>query len=301
MSAIVGSAVEYAGLKAGASIQRQAENTQIQGSYNAEMTRAKATLEVGNLGAQGRQLSALAGIEGGRQQTIAAVVAGATGQRAQANAGANFIVSGTRAQLGLSTSDIAARKTQAVTQAGNVGDAENTRIQSDKAARISEEAGKFTSFIPAFGVMASSTQDWVGTKQRSQGAYEANRGLVTNTQQREITAATSYTQNQQNYQTTMERAAITQRDEQIAGINKAEGIGIGGANRGAAIASGGVKKAYQLELQANEVQFSGTKDAAVIGRDASFEAARDRQVGMMLTSMSRDIARRLEEAGKQRY
>src|SRR6266478_7634257 len=36
MSAIVGSAIEFAGLKAGASIQRQAENTQIQGSYGAD-------------------------------------------------------------------------------------------------------------------------------------------------------------------------------------------------------------------------------------------------------------------------
>jgi len=301
MSAIVGSVVEYAGLKAGASIQRQAENTQIQGSYQAEMTRARATLETSNLGAQARQLSGLASIEAGRQQAIAAVVASATGQRAQANAGANFIISGTRSQLQLSTSDIAARKTQAVTQAGNVRDAENTRIQSDKNARISEEQGKATSWIPAFGVMASTSQDWVGTKQRSQGNFEANRDLATNTQQTEIKAASSYTTNQETYQNRMERAAITQRDEQVAGINRAEGIGVGGANRGAAIASGGVKKAYQLELQANEVQFAGTKDAAGISRDANFEAARDRQVGMMLTSMSRDIARRLEEAGKQRY
>jgi len=301
MSAMVGSAVEYAGLKAGASIQRQAENTQIAGSYQAEMTRAKATLEVGNLGAQARQLSGLASIEAGRQQTIASVVAGATGQRAQANAGANFIISGTRAQLQLSTSDISARKTQAVTQAGNVRDAENTRIQSDKNARISEEQGKFTSWIPAGGTMASTTQDWMGTKQRSQGNYEANRDLATNTQQTEIKAASSYTQNQQDYQTTMERAATTQRDEQVAGIKRAEGIGIGGANKGAAIASGGVKQAYQLELKANEVQLGGTKDAATISRDANFEAARDRQIGMILTSMSRDLARRLEEAGRQRY
>jgi hypothetical protein len=60
-------------------------------------------------------------------------------------------------------------------------------------------------------------------------------------------------------------------------------------------------KAYQLELQANQVQFTGTKEAAGITRDASFEAARDRQIGTIITSLSRDMARRLEEAGRQRY
>jgi hypothetical protein len=91
------------------------------------------------------------------------------------------------------------------------------------------------------------------------------------------------------------------RAESIKGVDQGVGTATGAANRGAGIASGGVTKAYQLELDANQVQFTGTKEAAGISRDASFEAARDRQIGMVLTSMSRDIARRLEEAGRQRY
>jgi hypothetical protein len=103
------------------------------------------------------------------------------------------------------------------------------------------------------------------------------------------------------YRNDISQGVETMRADSIKGVNEGVGTAIGAANQGAGIASGGVNKAYQIELKANEVQFGGTRDAATISRDAGFEAAKDRQVGMILTSMSRDIARRLEEAGRQRY
>ena len=72
----------------------------------------------------------------------------------------------------------------------------------------------------------------------------------------------------------------------FATANEAAGISAGAAKHGAGIASGGVNKAYQLELKANEVQFTGAKDAAAITRDAGFEAARDRQIGTIITKES---------------
>ena len=66
MAAIVGSAIEFTGLKAGASLQRQAENTQTQAGYQAELTRAKGSLDAANLGANARQISGHASIEGNR-------------------------------------------------------------------------------------------------------------------------------------------------------------------------------------------------------------------------------------------
>ena len=70
MAAIIGSAVEFTGLKTGAALQRQAENTQTQGGYQAEMTRAKGSLDASNLGANARQISGHANIEGNRQATL---------------------------------------------------------------------------------------------------------------------------------------------------------------------------------------------------------------------------------------
>jgi hypothetical protein len=49
MLSSAGTALETYGLVAGAAINRQAENTQIQGIYNAEQASAKKGLEASNL------------------------------------------------------------------------------------------------------------------------------------------------------------------------------------------------------------------------------------------------------------
>ncbi len=65
MLSSVGTALETYGLVAGAALQRQAENTQIQGIYNAEQTSAKKSLEASNLSTDARRVSSVAGVEGG--------------------------------------------------------------------------------------------------------------------------------------------------------------------------------------------------------------------------------------------
>ena len=57
MLSSVGTALESYGLVAGAALQRQAENTQIQGIYNAEQASAKKGLEASNLSTDARRVS----------------------------------------------------------------------------------------------------------------------------------------------------------------------------------------------------------------------------------------------------
>jgi len=57
---------------------------------------------------------------------------------------------------------------------------------------------------------------------------------------------------------------------EIAGAN----LAVAGANRGAAVAKGGVNQGYQLDLRANMKTYDGAVKAAKQVRDASFEAAR---------------------------
>ena len=81
MGGIVGAGVELYSASLASSITRQAEETQAQGHYQSEVTRATAGFERDNLqaraskiigitGAQGSLTTALAGIEGGRVQQI---------------------------------------------------------------------------------------------------------------------------------------------------------------------------------------------------------------------------------------
>ena len=289
MSAIVGSAIEFAGLKAGASIQRQAENTQIQGGYNAEMTRAKVSLEVGNLGAQARQLSSLASIEAGRQQAVSAIFGAALTNRAGANANANFTIAATKAQVGDSNRQTFTRAEQAQRQAQAQWSSDSMRVAGNSTAAKWDAWGTGMTAIPYVGAVPQAQYNAFGNTVRTRAENDANNWLFSRTYGNEQRTAQDVVLSQNLYRSGVEQAANTQRAETIAGINQGMGAAIGGANKGAAIASGGVNKAYKIELQANEAQFTGTKEAAAISRDAGFEAARDRQVGMVVTSMFLEI------------
>jgi hypothetical protein len=61
MAALTGMAVEVAGVRHAAGLERQAQTTHAYGAYTSEVTRAGAALEAGNLGVQARKLAALAG------------------------------------------------------------------------------------------------------------------------------------------------------------------------------------------------------------------------------------------------
>jgi hypothetical protein len=302
MSAIVGSAIEYAGLKAGASIQRQAENTTIQGGYSAEMTRARASLEVGKIGAQARQVSGLASIQGGLTGQLGAIWGGAHTNIGTAMQMRNFTVASTNAQVGDSQRQVGYRRDQAVTQKNLGFDVEALHIATESSATKKELQGQFWGSIPPYGggtIMAEQRGFAMNQRTRNNNAINEIDRSVTN--KNEFTTADKIQGSQKTFGENIQTAA----DNQYAGIvkstNEGAGMAAGAAKHGAGIASGGVNKAYQLELKANEVQFTGTKDAASITRDAGFEAARDRQIGTIITSMSRDMSRRLEEAGKQRY
>jgi membrane protease subunit (stomatin/prohibitin family) len=74
MLSSVGTALETYGLVAGAAINRQAENTQIQGIYNAEQASAKKGLEAANISNEGRRISSVAGVEGGLVSSLGQIV-----------------------------------------------------------------------------------------------------------------------------------------------------------------------------------------------------------------------------------
>jgi hypothetical protein len=265
------------------------------------MTRARTTLEVGNLGAQARQLSALAGIEAGRVSSIGQIAGAGIQARAGINAGANYTLTATGAQVRDSNRQTETRAGQAQRQAQANWSSESLRIAGESSAFKTDNWGNYMSAIPYVGAIPQAETHGFGNTQRTWARNDANNWLFARTYKNEGQSAQDVILSQNMYRNDISQGVETMRAESIKGVNEGVGTAIGAANQGAGIASGGVNKAYQIELKANEVQFGGTRDAATISRDAGFEAAKDRQVGMILTSMSRDIARRLEEAGRQRY
>jgi hypothetical protein len=78
MLSAVGTALETYGLVAGAAINRQAENTQIAGIYNAEKANAKAALDAGKLQTDARRIQALSGMQGNLQTTLGQIYGNTT-------------------------------------------------------------------------------------------------------------------------------------------------------------------------------------------------------------------------------
>jgi hypothetical protein len=301
MAAMIGSYVEYKGLQAGASLQRQAESTQVQGSYQAELTRSRGALEVSNIGAQARKVSGLASIEAGRTQAIAAIYGAATTNRAGAQANATFTVMATRAQVGDSNRQTFMRADQAQRQAGIQQSSDAMRIAQESRARKGEIFGHYMTAIPYVGMIPDAESQGFANTERTRGQNDATNWQAYRTQMNEQRTAGDVTLSQNIYGSQMEGAAREQLNTTVAGINAGAGQAAGGANRAAGIASGGVNQAYNLELKANQIQFDTTRQAAGQVKDAGLSAARDRQMATLVTGITRDMDRRIEEGMRQRY
>ena len=302
MAAIVGSAVEFAGLKAGASLQRQAENTQTQHGYQAETTRANAALDASNLGANSRQISGHANIEGNRQATLAAIAGGAQTARGMAQSSANFTIAATNAQVGDSIRQTWARADQANTQTGISQGAESVRIASEARARKQEIWGSATTAIPYAGTgVINPLFSNVAVGNRTRNLNRANNEFSNSTIQNETATAKRVQDSQDIYRSNMQTATDAQLEGNIAAINAGAGTAAGGANRGATIAKHGVDQAYALELKANQTQFDGTVKAASQIQEGNLEAARLRELSTIITGVARDMDRRIEEGMRQRY
>jgi hypothetical protein len=87
----------------------------------------------------------------------------------------------------------------------------------------------------------------------------------------------------------MNHAIDRQAGAQIAGDNA--GQAIGGYQRGASEARGGVEVNYGQELDANKSVYVSQVNAAGQVRDAGFEAARLRQTAAVIAAVGREISR----------
>lgn len=301
MAAIIGSAIEFTGLKAGASLQRQAENTQTQGAYQAELTRAKGTLEVSNLGAQARKVSGLANIEGSRQAALGAIFGNAATARGMAQTTQNFTIAAATAQVRDSNRQLFGRADQAIRQADISRSSESIRVAGESYARKEEIFGKYETAIPYVGVIPSAEADGFANTDRTRTNNEANNLYAWRSQQNEMRTAQDISLSQHMYQGNIETAAQDQYKGNVAAINEGAGVAAGGANRGAATSAGGVNKAYGLELEGNKIQFNTTNTAAGQIKDANLDASRMRELSTVISGMARDMDRRIEEGMRQRY
>ncbi|MFL6284614.1 MAG: hypothetical protein ACJ74Q_15820 [Pyrinomonadaceae bacterium] len=316
MASIVGTGIETFGFRAAATIQKQAENTQIQGGYQSEMTRAGGSLEAGNLGARARQIAATANVQGGLAAALANIRGNQVTQTMIATAAATFGKETTAAGVRLSQQDIAVNRDKGV-GSNNAGLGRDTinyageaysdkyRIMAHSVGNVGGQVGNAIEGVGLIGgiplaITAGGLENKaVGYKNRAQNlAANTYTGNMNNL---ETSSATRLGAAQDAYGSEMGAAYDKQSGSQIAAAGAGASIAAGGAQHGANISLGGINQSYKLETKANQTVFDSTVKAAGISRDAAVEAANLRALGTVVSSVFRDVARRIDDGLKPRY
>ncbi len=305
MLSSLGTALETYGLVAGAALHRQAENTQIQGIYNAEQAAAKKALEAANQSTDARLVSSVAGVEGGLVTSLGQIRANQVTQTLLAEANKTF---------GIASSSAATRREITGTLAEAEGTREARTFDGKKEVELRGQGNlerfgmKTYEFTPGGSSIAGTSVpvragqelfDWARDKHPIQ---EVNRQMDSTTRANvslqnnntEIVAGKKI-EASNTYQGEINKAYEAQASQNIAAIDQGTGIAASSSRQGAGIQLSGIRRSADMERAANQLNFEGRTEAASINQTAAMEAARLRMVSTVVTGFFRDMDRRLEE------
>jgi hypothetical protein len=297
-----------------------------------EMTRAGTGYEAGRINALANRIRGITGIEGTRISSVAGIYGGLTRATGAIDTERQYSNDTAAALSKLNTNDIWTRNQQAVVdlnaerrqQSANIETnraADTQHFIGDKIIKGSEwaggaartllsdsQSGKQTiagrsagSVIEIGGGVVGLGMQYSSIQYRAAGQQSAlNEAFNTRTINQER-ASQYLVQNQEIYRGEIiganQRRAQGLTVAEVAGANQA----IAGANRGAAVAKGGINQGYHLDLQANRINYEGAINAAAQVRDASFEAARLRALSSVVSAVGHNVARDMEQGLALRY
>jgi hypothetical protein len=293
--ALVGAGIEFYSSAIAASISNQAERAQAQGQFMGELTRAGTAYDVGRLNALANRIRGITGIEGNRISSVEAIYGGLTRATGTINTEKQYANETAAALAKLNTNDIWARNQQAIVDLNAERRQQSANIETNRAADTQHfiggkiikgtewaggaartllsdaQNGKQTlagraagSVIEIGGGVVGLGMQYTSIQNRAAGQQSAlNEAFDTRTANQER-ASRYLVQNQEIYRGEM--VGVNQRRAQgltateIAGANQA----VAGANRGAGVAKGGINQGYNLDLQANGINYEGAVKAVLV-------------------------------------
>ncbi|MEK7855647.1 MAG: hypothetical protein AAB288_06125 [Acidobacteriota bacterium] len=305
MLSSLGTALETYGLVAGAAINRQAENTQIQGIYSAEQTAAKKALEAANQSTDARLISSVAGVEGGLVTNLGQIRANQVTQSLLAEASMNY---------GLSSSRSATNREITGTLAEAQGTKEARSFDGKKEVEIRgqgnmERFGMKTYELTPGGSSIAGTSvpirtgqelfDWSRDKHPIQEVNKqmdsSTRSAVALQNNNTDIVADKKVEASNTYQGEINQALETQASQSKQAFSTGSSIASSSSRQGAGIQLSGIRRSADIERGANQLNFEGRSEAATINQTEAMEAARLRMVSSVVTGFFRDMDRRLEE------
>jgi hypothetical protein len=305
MLSSIGTALETYGLVAGAAINRQAENTQIQGIYNAEQAAAKKALEAANQSVEARQVSSVAGVEGGLVSNLGQIRANQVTQSLLADVSKNY---------GIQSSSAATRREITGTLAEAEGTREARTFDGKKETALRGQGNlerfgmKTYEFTPGGSSIAGTSVpirtgqelfDWARDKHPIQEVNKqmdsTTRSTVALQNNNTDIVADKKVEASNGYQGEINRALETQASQSKQAFNVGSSIASSSSRQGAGIQLSGIRRSAEIERGANQLNFEGRIESASINQTAALEAARLRMVSTVVTGFFRDMDRRLEE------
>jgi hypothetical protein len=299
---IIGTGVEAYSATAAASINQLAQNTQAQGTYDAQSTEARANRETGMLRNQAAFIA-------GKAQALSSAQATAGAARAAAQAGVSqaytMFGSASRGIAGYNEqmAQVSTQRTIKDNNASSTRQASETNTDSQVGRK--QEWSRGLGNIPLFGGPIDLVREGVaGTvSSASDGKYGAlpltlhQRGYdaarIEYTSGVNANAAQSFTQAQ-----TVER----QTGDQMAAISIQQGREAAGAAYAAAGTSiAGHRSALGVNNQAVEVELSGRLGGAEITHQAAVDSAKLQAISTIISRMGSKLAQDIEKGMEMRY
>src|SRR5262249_24788797 len=327
MGALTATGIEIAGVTFGSALQRQASETRIEGQAQAEIARNLAIKDAADRQARAHNILGMQSAAASRAQSMGAIAGGyAMALRmneAQRQATTGLLEQSRDQQVIGILADRSFGQRQAGIQVSreerdlritlgqqNISTAFNRMIEvpENVARGLSKLGGESMPFQPALGDatrlvtgpgrgVAEIAINSITTGARINSVRIAGQSQVENyestTKMREY-AADIYAQ-----QATLITNQQASANNAAARINR--DLAAGGIESAYRKQVQGVAQAYQISLDANQINLRGALKAAEIMRCAGMKAVRLDQMSQIVSTLSRDVARRTEMAMSLRY
>jgi hypothetical protein len=299
---IIGTAVESYSATAAASVNQLAQNTQAQGSYDAQTTEARANRESGMLRNQAAFISGKAQALSSAQSTAGAATAAA---RAGVSQAYTMFGSASRGVAGYNEQMAQVSTQRSIRDNNLTSSRQASETNTDSQVGRKQEWSRGLGSIPLFGGPIDLIREGVsGTVSEASGGkhgampltlhqrgYDAAR--IEYTSGVNANASQSFTEAQKVERQTGDRMAVisTQQGKEAAGAAY--------ASAGTSIA--GHQAALRISNQAIQIDFSGRMNSANIVHSTAVESAKLQAVSAIVSRMGSKLAQDIEKGLEMHY
>jgi hypothetical protein len=327
MGALTATGIEIAGITFGSALQRRASETRIEGQAQAEIARAMAARESSDLQARGHKILGMQSAAASRDQSLGAIsgsYAMALGMNEAQRQATTGLIGQSRDQqvIGILADRSFGQRQAGIQMSREERDLLNAQAQQNTGTIVGRAIDVGDQAIGGMarlggGAMPLLSVGAEGSKLVTIGARGAADIAITNIAtdarvnsvriagQSQIESVESTTKMREYAADRYAQQSTLIASQQAAANNAAARVNrdfaAGGVQSAYSHQMQGVRQAYQLNLDANQINLGGALKAAEIMRSSGMKAVKSEQMSQIVSTLSRDLARRTEMAMTMRY